>query len=331
MLSPARAQLVAALAPVMPAVHYAPIAVNPPAALHWSVALLTYIATFFLVRELAWRFAERPWVSVAPLFALGFIEAVFGMIQVSAGWPNAQGTGTYTNRDHFSGMLEMLLPLAVMFGWAILQKWREHFDQSAKPALQVGSTWPGALFCGHCLFHRRGWDFRLVLQVVCDCALSFGPQLPSKNFRTAALTVLAVGSLALFVFLPPDQLIARFAEMAATGKISGDTRVFLWKETLSLINEFRWFGCGLGGFQSTFLKYQGTINGLKVEFAHNDYLQYLAELGFFGFAILMAAVVGVLIPVVKGIIRVEDEKPAAAAGGLRGRIYCHCAAQLGGF
>jgi O-antigen ligase len=138
-------------------------------------------------------------------------------------------------------------------------------------------------------------------------ALSFGPRLPSKNFRTVGLTVLAVGSLALFVILPPDQLIGRFAEMASTGKISGDTRVFLWKETLSLINEFRWFGCGLGGFQSTFLKYQGTINGLRVEFAHNDYLQYFAELGFFGFSILIASVVGVLIPVIKGIIRVEDE------------------------
>ena len=44
-----------------------------------------------------------------------------------------------------------------------------------------------------------------------------------------------------------------------------------------------------------------------MEFAHNDYLQYLAELGFVGFAIVMTAIVGVLIPVVKGIVRSEDE------------------------
>ena len=121
------------------------------------------------------------------------------------------------------------------------------------------------------------------------------------------LTLLALGALALFIFLPPDQLLGRFAEMSASGKISADTRIYLWKETLSLINEFRWFGCGLGGFESSFLKYQDTVNGFRVEFAHNDYLQYLSELGIFGFAILMTAVVGVLIPVSKGLIRVEDE------------------------
>lgn len=320
LFSPARVQLVAALAPVMPAVKHAAIAVNPPAALHWSVALLTYIATFFLVRELGWRFVERPWITVAPLFALGCVEAIFGMMQVSAGWPNAQGTGTYTNRDHFSGMLEMLLPLAVMFGWAILHKKREDFDQSAKAAMQVGGAWAmAALFLVAIVYSmsRMGF-FVAVCSLFVTAALSFGPRLPSKNFRTIGLTVVAVGSLALFVFLPPDQLIGRFADMAATGKISGDTRVFLWKETLSLIDEFRWFGCGLGGFQPAFLKYQGTINGLKVEFAHNDYLQYFAELGFFGFAILIAAVAGVLIPVVRGIVRVEDENQRLLLVGCAG-------------
>ena len=41
--------------------------------------------------------------------------------------------------------------------------------------------------------------------------------------------------------------------------------------------------------------------------SHNDYLQYLAELGLIGYGILVAAIVGVLIPVIKGIIHGEDE------------------------
>jgi O-antigen ligase len=307
--SPARAQLVAALTPVMPVVTRAPIAIQPPAALYWGFAMLCYITTFFLVRELSWRFVERPWITVVPLLALGFVESVFGMIQVSAGWPNAQGTGTYTNRDHFSGMLEMLLPLAVMFGWAILRRLRENFDQSISPALQVGSVWAMAtLFLVAIVYSlsRMGF-FVAICSLFVTAALSFGPKLPSKNFRTVGLTLLAVGSLALFIFLPPDQLVARFAEMAASGRISADTRIYFWKETLSLIGEFRWFGCGFGGFEPAFLKYQGAVSGFRVEFAHNDYLQYLAELGIFGFGILMAAIAGVLIPIVKGIMKVEDE------------------------
>jgi len=308
-LSPARAQLAVALAPVMPSVHSAPIAVHPPMALYWGFAMLGYIATFFLVRELTWRFSDRPWLTVIPLLVVGFIEAVFGMIQVSAGWPNAEATGTFTNRDHFSGMLEMLLPLGVMFGWAILRRRREQFDESLSPAIQVCTVWATAALLLVAIVYslsRMGF-FVAICSLFVAAALSFGPRLPSKSFRTVGLTALALGSLALFIFLPPDQLIARFAEMASSGKITPDARVYFWKETLSLIGEFRLFGCGLGGFESTFLKYQGAMAGFRVEFAHNDYLQYLAELGVVGFSLLMAAVVGVLIPVVKGILRVEDE------------------------
>jgi len=196
-----------------------------------------------------------------------------------------------------------------MFGWAILRRRSETFEQSMWPAVRVCAVWAAAaLFLITIVYSvsRMGF-FVAVCSLFVTGALSFGPRLPSKNFRTVSLTVLALGSLALFIFLPPDQLLARFAEMSASGKISADTRLYFWRETLSLIDEFRWFGCGLGGFESTFLKYQGIVNGYRVEMAHNDYLQYLAELGFVGFSILMAAIVGVLIPVVKGTVRVEDE------------------------
>jgi O-antigen ligase len=308
-LSPARAHLVQALAPVLPAVASAPISVDPPMALMWGITLLSYVGTFFLIRELGWRFVDRPWVMVVPLLIIGFIEAVFGIIQVSAGWPNSQGTGTYTNRDHFSGMLEMLLPQAVMLGWVILRKRRDQLERSIWPAIYVCVVWAtAALFLVSIVYSLSRMGFFVALcSLFLTGALSFGPRLPSRNFRTIALTLLALGALALFIFLPPDQLLARFAELSASEKISADARIDFWKETILLIDEFRWFGCGLGGFESSFLKYQEIMNAYRVEMAHNDFLQYLAELGLVGFSILMAAVVGILIPVVKGIVQVDDE------------------------
>ena len=308
-LSPARAQLVSALAPVVPGIARAPLSVNPPMACLWGVSLLCYIATFFLVRELGWRFAERPWRVVLPLVVIASAEAGFGMAQVSALWPNGEAMGTYTNRDHFSGLLEMILPIAVMYGWSILQRHHDTFEHSAWPAIRVSALWVAAalLFVAIVYSLSRMGLFVALCSLFVIGALSFGPHLPSQNFRMVSLTLLAVGLLALFIFLPPDQLVARFAEMSASGKISTDTRLYFWKETLSLIDQFRWFGCGLGGFESTFLKYQGTASAYRVEMAHNDYLQYLAELGFIGFAILAAAIVGVLIPVAKGIVKAADE------------------------
>jgi O-antigen ligase len=308
-LSPARAHLVAALASAVPGISKAPISVNPPMALFWSFSILSYIAVFFLVRELSWRFQERPWTAVVPLVVIASLEAVIGMLQVSAGWPNAEGSGTYTNRDHFSGMLEMVLPLAVIGGWAILRRSREGFERSIFPIIGVCLVWAVAALLLTAITYsmsRMGF-FDALFSLFVIGALSLGPRLPSQNVRMASLTLVAVGMLALFIFLPPDQLIGRFAEMSATGKVSGDTRVFFWKETTSLISEFPLFGCGLGGFESTFLKYQGVANANRVEMAHNDYLQYLAELGWFGFSILIAGIVGILIPVVKGLAKLKDE------------------------
>jgi O-antigen ligase len=308
-LSPARAELLSALAPVLPGITKAPLSVNPPLALLWGFSLLCYIAVFFLVRELSWRFTERPWVAVLPLIAVAAVEAALGMMQISAGWPNAEGTGTYTNRDHFSGMLEMILPLSVMYGWSILRRRRENFEQSIWPAVNVCVVWAlSALLLVAIVYSLSRMGFFVALcSLFVIAALSFGPRLPSQNFRMVSLTLLAVGTLAMFIFLPPDQLIERFAEMSASGKISADTRLYFWKETLSLVGEFRWFGCGLGGFESTFLKYQGIASAFRVEMAHNDYLQYMAELGLVGFSILVAAIAGILIPVAKGIIQVTDE------------------------
>jgi hypothetical protein len=293
-LSPARAELLSSLAPVLPGISRAPISVNPPQALLWGFSILCYLATFFLVRELSWRFAEKPWSTLSPLILIASIEAVIGIVQIFRGGPDTEGSGSYTNRDHFSGMLEMILPLTVMFGLSLLRRKRENFEQG---------IWPAAKICAV-------WALSAVILVAIVYSLSrMGSfvALPSQNFRMASLTLLAVVTIALFIFLPPDQLIERFAEMSASSKIPADARVSFWKEILPLIGEFRWLGCGLGGFESTFLKYQGVANAFRVEMAQNDYLQYLAELGLIGFSILIAAVVGILIPVVKGIIHVADE------------------------
>jgi O-antigen ligase len=308
-LSPARAQLASALAPVLRGITKVPISVNPPMAVLWSFSLLCYIAVFFLMRELGWRFAERPFAAFMPLIAAGAAEAALGLVQVSIASPNGEATGTYNNRDHFSGMLEMILPLAVMHGWTILQRSRQSFERSMGATVQICLVWGSAALILVAIVYsssRMGF-FVAMCSLFVIAALSFGPHLPSQNVRMVLLTLIAVGSLALFIFLPPDQLLARFAEMAASGKISTDTRLYIWKETLSLIGEFRWFGCGLGGFESTFLKYQGTANDYRVEMAHNDYLQYLAELGVIGFSILLAAIAGVGLSIGKGLVHITDE------------------------
>lgn len=308
-MSPARGGLIQALEPVIPALKAAPLSVNAPAALIGFFSILCYIATFFLVRELSWRFSKRAWATLVPLIAIAGTEAVIGLFQVWSNWPNGGATGTYTNPDHFSGLLEMILPLATIYGLVILRRRRQLFYRTAWPVLAACAVWSTAALMLAAIINSQS---RMgLLNGLCSLfvvgTLCFGPRKPSHNWRMISVTVLALAVLALFIFLPPDQIIEQLAEMSSSKQVSGDTRLYLWKETLPLIGEFPWFGTGLGGFESAFLKYQGIANALRVEMAHNDYLQYLAELGSIGFSLLIVALAGILIPVIKGILHLEED------------------------
>ena len=58
-----------------------------------------------------------PLARAAPLLLIGALETVWALMQV--GGPTAV-SGSYYNRNHLAGLLEMLLPFAAMYGLAIL-------------------------------------------------------------------------------------------------------------------------------------------------------------------------------------------------------------------
>jgi O-antigen ligase len=308
-LSPARASLVESLAPVIPGIVKAPLSVNPPAAVFWFFAILGYIATFFLVRELAWQLSRRPWALAVPLIAIAACQAAIGVVQLLKGRPPAETSGTYTSRDHFCGLLEMVLPLTVAYGLVLLRRRTGHFSTPRSAAIAAGCMWAiSALLLAAILCSSSEIGLLAALSsLFVILALSAGPQLPSRLWRWSSLAVVAAAILLVFVFLPSDRLLDSFAQFSSTGKVSGETRLFVWKETLPLIAEFGWFGCGLGGFESAFLRYQGIASTFRFRFANNDYLQYLAELGFLGCGFLVGVLIGFLRPVIRGILRLADE------------------------
>src|SRR5467141_1892901 len=93
--------------------------------------LISYLTAFFLTLVLCRdRNAKRRLVFA--IVSLGVFEALYGMIQYLTGWQQIftyvkkyyleEATGTYINRNHFAGFLEMILPFAVVFAlrWAAL-------------------------------------------------------------------------------------------------------------------------------------------------------------------------------------------------------------------
>ena len=85
-------------------------------------ALATYLTAFYLVLTICADQRAKKRLALA-LLAIGVFEAFYGLVQYLTGWQQIfsytkkfyleDATGTYINRNHFAGLLEMILPFAV--------------------------------------------------------------------------------------------------------------------------------------------------------------------------------------------------------------------------
>jgi O-antigen ligase len=122
--------------------------------------------------------------------------------------------------------------------------------------------------------------------------------------RSIAIGGVALVVLATFALLPPYRLIMRFAQITSADALTSEGRVELWAETLPLIATYPVVGCGLGGYESAFRPFKASKPMLRDDYAHNDYLQYLAEMGAVGF-------------VLAGLLMITLFRAAARAAGRR--------------
>jgi O-antigen ligase len=153
----------------------------------------------------------------------------------------------------------------------------------------------------------------------------------SRRRRWVGVGMVAALVLTGFVFLPSEKLVQRFAEFVSTDGLTSEGRTDLWAETLPLIRAYPVFGCGLGGYETAFSKFK--ISGALVtdDFAHNDYLQLLAELGLLGFVIGAALAFSVVRMVLHSAVKCSDPEVryfAVACVGALSMIALHSLADF---
>jgi O-antigen ligase len=306
-LSPARAQLTKSLTPVLGPVSAAPISVDPAAHILWLLTIAGCAAAFFLVRDLTFRLQNRLFLALLPLLLVTAFEALLGLLQIAGG--AEQAVGSYNSRDHYCCILEITLPLALTFGLAFFNN--KPALPSIWPALKAASCWLVAalLFLGIVFsLSRAGWIDALVSLLVLAILILF-PTTPSTAWRIGILAGFVLIAFALLLIASPGAMLGRLA-----GTLDSDSngRIFIWQELMPLTHEFRWFGTGLMGFDPVFLKYQAFVNARRIDFAHNDFLQYLIEMGVIGFLPLMACLAGIVWPMAKGSWTAEFSSPGRA-------------------
>jgi O-antigen ligase len=275
------------------------LSVAPSATFERLLDVVPAMAAFIAAREMAWWWRDRIWVAVAPVVGVAWLESVLGLAQFYFarvdGGEASSAVGTYVNRNHFAGLLEMAFPVAVALALVAWRKGGAPNSHTVAAALRMALL----LVVSACLLagvvvsqSRMGFVCVLAGAGLTMLLLPLSQDEAARGRRNAWRWVVAVALPVLIVILlPTRELILRFADMASTREVSRDDRVKIWHDTLQFVGAYKWTGSGLGTYQHGFFRYQTADPANTVDFAHNDYLQILAETGIPG-SLLVAVLAG---------------------------------------
>ncbi len=250
--------------------------------------------------------------TVLTVIIFGAFGAFFGILQRLAGGNSIYGLrdtdqaitfASYINQHHFAALMEMTagLTLALLFGNAT-KKDKRIFLIAAAIVMGMALVFTGS---------RGGLiSFVAVLGfIVAANALNKqnagksaededdgGGDRSEKSSGFRRSFTLVIGGLALILglfgavlILGGDQSVLRGIGLQATqnGDVSNG-RLYFWSVAVKIISDFPLLGGGLDAFGIAFTRYDTTNGALRVEQAHNDYLQILADAGIAGFACVAA-------------------------------------------
>mgnify|MGYP005838343505 FL=1 len=333
-LSPKTSDLYARLIPGYPEeASFMPLSLNPHATVQEILRVSSLFLLFFvLVNHLRDRSRVNFFLWV--LAALGLFEALYGLGERFSGNPHIfwipppdreSVRGTYYNRNHFAGLMEMLTPAVcglLMSLVAARQRasWRRSrlsFGRRLTEGLSKASTYRNlllgllvaAMFVAGCLSLSRGAILGLVsgFFVLLLFAAGRGGD-PSGRTRLPAAAVasvlIVVAGLLFYRGMTP--LIDRFEQLAEEDS-SWSGRAALRTAGFAMIRDFPALGAGGGAFGDVFHRYQPGRYGDKIAvYLHNDWLQVPCEAGLAGALTLYGALAIFLVQILRRIAGRKD-------------------------
>ena len=189
-----------------------------------------------------------------------------------------RGSGTFINPNHLAGYLEMILPL----GLAMI--WLGRISHVSKIILGYACA---LIVVGIGISLSRGGWISTSLMLFCFFVLAVF-HTRNRWIVISAVVVLFVG--AAFYMGSSLQFQNRFRKTFAGGKVE-DSRFDYWKPAIQMWKENPYIGVGPGHFDERFAKYRPIPAQSRPQYAHNDYLNTLAEWGAIGLAIILGFLV----------------------------------------
>jgi O-antigen ligase len=301
--------------------------------------LVTYLTAFFLTLVLC-RDPNAKRRLVFALVSLGVFEALYGLIQYLTGWQQIftyvkkyyleEATGTYVNRNHFAGFLEMILPFAVVLAsrWARLlfqntpsrtATLRKIASRTELLSLVFWLFLATLLFVALVLSRSRMGTISALVSLVAILALDGTASMRART-RAAVAALFFLGVLGLVVWIGSDPVMSRFETLGQEYNFNGQNRISIWRDTLGLIRHHPLLGTGLGSFSTVYPSVQTVFLHLLVDHAHCDYLEVASELGLPGAILVFGSIFWVLAQTAGQYKKAEESFDKAVSLGCIGSI-----------
>ena len=157
-----------------------------------------------------------------------------------------------------------------------------------------------------CLSLSRGGTLSFMGSLFFMAVLLAAKRLTRK--KAAFIPFLILFLFAALLWLGIGPIIARFAKLVEyRNDIGSIGRVKIWRCVLPMIKDYPLWGTGLGTFAAVFPRYKSTIlQNSFISYAHNDYLQLIAETGIAGFLILSFGMLVFFITTIRKLLRRYD-------------------------
>lgn len=250
---------------------YLTLSVYPDATVGMILQFLSYLFVFFVAVNY-FNTEKKIKRIIMVIILTGFVYSFYGVIRRFT--TEGVGFSTFTNRNHFSAYIQMVIPLAI--GYSLTKK---------SIVLRFIFIFLAAIMFLALFFalSRAGIICAVLSLIILGIILKMKFMLKKEAGIVILAVIIFAVLLGMFSGLDPTMqrlktLLNPFQALAG--------RLSLVKDTFSIIRDFPVWGVGFGALGEIFQKYKNWQGLETFSFTHNESLQLMAETGLAGFFLM---------------------------------------------
>jgi len=289
-----------------------------------AVTVIFFLGVSFVVAANFFITRERLFLLANLLTAFGAVVAAFALIQYFTWqgrfyWLRATGHsvfGPFVNHNQFAGYMAMVMPVPLGLIVRVIHGQARLVYGFAAALMGTATIVSGS---------RSGvvsLTAAVVLMAVLNKRFRRHPMVddPAESerfflWKFGPIAVVTLAMIAGVLWIGATPVIERFGDAVDQVARSGSpdvSRATIWQETVEMVRDHPILGAGLGTYYTIYPRYARTEKLSGLDYAHNDYLQIVAEAGMVGGAIAVWFII-VIFSAISRAVQFRDSLSAGLA------------------